>query len=216
VQSKVLVGEPAEEILRYTDENDVGLIAMTSRGLSIRGPWLLGNIAAKVLRATTKPVLLVRTPAIETAVQQKRLVKRILVPLDGSELGAAAIPHAEALGQDLEAELILLQVLEPVAMWAGSEVPYYTTDPPEKSKKLAITYLENVGRPLKEKGLKVSTVIAVGYPADLILDYAKEKLYQPYRHVNSWTNGRRKVDFRKCYRQGLACRRYGCLGGAGI
>lgn len=174
VQSRVLMGKPADEILRHADENDVGLIAMTSRGSSVRGPWLLGNIAAKVLRATTKPVLLVRAPASEAALRQKRLVKRILVPLDGSDLGAAAIPHAEALGRALGAELVLFQVLEPVASWAGSEVPYYITEPPEKRKNLAITYLDDVGKALRERGLKVSGVVAVGSPADRIVDYAKE------------------------------------------
>jgi nucleotide-binding universal stress UspA family protein len=74
VQSEVFAGKPASEILRYADENNVSLIAMASRGRSGRGPWLLGNIAAKVLRATQKPVLLIRAPADETALQQRSLV----------------------------------------------------------------------------------------------------------------------------------------------
>ena len=95
VKSEVLLGTPASEILRYADESNVSLITMASRGRSSPGPWLLGNIAAKVLRAIGKPVLLIRVPADKAALQQRSLVRRILVPLDGSKLGEEAIPYAE-------------------------------------------------------------------------------------------------------------------------
>ena len=84
IYSEVLLGEPATQILNSANRRNVSLIAMTSRGSSNQGPWLLGNIAAKVLRATSKPVLLVRAPASKTALQEKKLVRKILVPLDGS------------------------------------------------------------------------------------------------------------------------------------
>lgn len=51
------------------------------------------------MSAKGKPLLLVRAAASKAAIQDKRLVKRILVPLDGSELNAAAISHAEALAE---------------------------------------------------------------------------------------------------------------------
>lgn len=181
VESKVLTGKAATEILRYADENKISLIAMTSRGSSVKGPWLLGNIATKVLRATSKPVLLVRAPAGDAALQQKRLVKRILVPLDGSSVGETAIPYAEALAKPLGAELILFQVLEPAAeavAWTGT---YESRAIPPKpvdaggGKSHAIAYLESVGSPLKGKGLSVSTATALGQPANQIIDYAKDK-----------------------------------------
>jgi nucleotide-binding universal stress UspA family protein len=174
VQSRVLMGKPADEILRHANENDIGLIAMTSLGLSPRGPWLLGNIAAKVLRATTKPILLVRTPASEGDLKQKRIVKRILVPLDGSELGAAAIPHSEALCQALGAELVLFQVIEPPPRWSVTEVPYQITETPEEMENIAITYLDEIRKSFKDKGLRVSSATAIGNPADQIIDYAKQ------------------------------------------
>ncbi|MDY6912255.1 MAG: universal stress protein, partial [Chloroflexota bacterium] len=90
VQYAIIMGTPASEIVRYADENDVKLIAMASRGSSGQGPWLLGNIAAKVLRSTSKPVLLIRKPVSEVDLQQKNLIKRVLLPLDGSELGEGA------------------------------------------------------------------------------------------------------------------------------
>ena len=176
VQSKVLMGKPADEILRYADETNVGLIAMTSRGSSVRPPWLLGNIVAKVLQATSKPVLLIRAPASEAAIQQKRLIKKILLPLDGSELGEAAITYGEALGGALDAELVLFQVVQPAAIVEPTEVGVLYSQPitDESGKASAMDYLNNFRKLLGKRGLKVSSAIAVGSPPDKIIDYTKE------------------------------------------
>jgi len=176
VQSAVLGGKVADEILRFADQNNVGLIAMTSRGSSGRGPWLLGSIAAKVLRATNTPLLLVRAPASESAIEQKRLIRRILVPLDGSELGAAAIPYAEALGVALDADLVLLHVLQPAVFLtpAAGAVPYAQPLADDRANAQAIEYLKGVREPLKQRGLRVSCAVVVGSPADKIIDYAHE------------------------------------------
>jgi len=176
VQSKVLTGRPADEILRYADETNTGLIALTSRGSSGRGPWLLGNIVEKVLRATSKPLLLIRAPANERAIQQKRLVKKIMVPLDGSELGATALPYAELIGQALGAELVLLHILEPIrpplsASEVGVPSPEVIIDENRTADYSA--YLNGVAERLKQWGIKVSSALVRGSPADQIIDYAK-------------------------------------------
>jgi nucleotide-binding universal stress UspA family protein len=164
-----LQGRPAHEILRYANDSDVGMIAMASRGSSGHGPWLLGNIAAKVLRATSRPVLLVRAPASDEVIQQKRLIKRILVPLDGSEIGEAAVSHAEVLARTLSSELVLFQVLEPLVPVGGAETVTFK----ERREVSVIEYLDSVVKPLKEGGLSVSTKVDTGFPADLIIDYAQ-------------------------------------------
>jgi len=175
VQSRVLMGEPASEILGYADESNVDLIAMASRGRSSQGPWLLGNVAAKVLRATGRLLLLIRAPASDTALQEKRLVKRILVPLDGSGVGAAAIPHVEALAQALGAELVLFQVLETVTTWTGLEAGASQHMPQGEENILAsaLPYLEGVEQRLNKRGLTTSSVAALGSPADQIISYAE-------------------------------------------
>jgi len=204
VLSEVLAGDPAKEILRYADETGVDLIALTSRGSSGEGPWLLGNISAKILRATRHPVMLIRRPASEEALTQKKLIKRILAPLDGSELGKSALSSAEMLARTLGAEIVLYQVVMPLEIHSIYPPPPYippdqtlvTESPPSQSKsgetysiyatpaplptrdfrrinEMAMTYLESVGKPLKENDVKVSIAIGFGYPADEIIDYAK-------------------------------------------
>lgn len=175
LESKVLIGKPAYEILHYADECDVGLIAMTSRGSSVHGPWLLGNIAAKVLRATTRPLLLIRAPAGNTALQPKRLIKRVLIPLDGSELGAAAIPHAKGLGRALNAELVLFQVLDPVDVkWINETQTFYSFPLDQENRKLAaLNYLDEIGQSLRKEGLSCSCGTAWGSSSEQIIDYAQ-------------------------------------------
>ena len=175
VYEEVLLGKPADEILRYADEAKVGLIAMASRGSSGRGPWLLGNIVAKVLRATSRPVLLIRTPASSAALQQKQLVKRILVPLDGSTIGEAALPHTGTLAAALGAEVVLFHVLEPQTSLVGHEdgAAYVPIQDEAGRKASAIAYLDKVGKPLKERGCNTLSAVGFDSPADRIIEYAE-------------------------------------------
>lgn len=176
VQTEVLFGRPESEIIRYAEENDVSLIAMASRGLSGEGPWLLGHIAGKVLRATYKPVLLVRIPADSEALKERSLIKRILLPLDGSKVGEAAIPSAESMAQSLGAELVLFQVIRLSALVA-SEGAAMSSDmireEEEYRRATAVAYLNGVETGFKGKGLKTSIALASGSPADQIIDYAE-------------------------------------------
>lgn len=175
VFAKILLGKRAEEILHYADEINAGLIVMASRGSSGKGPWLLGNIAAKVLRATNRPVLLIRISASDAALQQKRLVKRILVPLDGSKIGEVAIPCTEALAQALGAELVLFRVMRQIVP-SGSGTVAGLEQEREGTKASAIAYLEEVGKPLKKRGLRLSTSVEWSFksPADHIIEYAEK------------------------------------------
>lgn len=66
VRTQVLLGNPAEEIVAYTQKNDCDLIAMSSHGRSGISRWAhsigaYGGVADKVLRASTVPVLMVKT-----------------------------------------------------------------------------------------------------------------------------------------------------------
>ena len=60
VTATVLAGHPAEEIVRFAEEQSADLIIMASRGKSGFSRWDLGNIAEKVIRATKVPVMLIK------------------------------------------------------------------------------------------------------------------------------------------------------------
>jgi nucleotide-binding universal stress UspA family protein len=62
VRTEVLRGSPAEEIVRYAEENAVDLIVMASHGRSGPSRWAFGSVADKVFRASCVPVLMIRAP----------------------------------------------------------------------------------------------------------------------------------------------------------
>ena len=178
VTIEVLAGKPAQEILSYAADKNVSLVVMASRGTSGEGPWLLGNIAAKVLRATTKPVLLVRKEAPAEGLQRKGLIKRILVPLDGSKVAEQIVPHAEELARCMGAELILFQAYESFfGVISGEAMVTMSAEEIKEANRHreedAKAYLRTIAGTLREMGLTVSEVVVPGDPADVILSYAE-------------------------------------------
>jgi len=60
-KTKVVVGEdPAEEILDYIRREKMDLVAMATHGRTGLARFLLGSVAAKLLRARAAPLFLVR------------------------------------------------------------------------------------------------------------------------------------------------------------
>ena len=62
VKAQVLLGNPAEEIVAYADNDFCDLIIMASHGRSGPSRWALGSITDKVFRSSCVPVLMVRGP----------------------------------------------------------------------------------------------------------------------------------------------------------
>ena len=56
----VLVGNVAEEIVHFAEEENADLIIMASHGRSGISHWAIGSVAEKVFRATNIPLLLVK------------------------------------------------------------------------------------------------------------------------------------------------------------
>ncbi|MBN1855704.1 MAG: universal stress protein [Dehalococcoidia bacterium] len=63
VKVNVVSGQPADEILKFVEENDVDLVVMSSHGNSGVSGWFLGNTVEKVLRRSIAPVFLVPHPS---------------------------------------------------------------------------------------------------------------------------------------------------------
>jgi nucleotide-binding universal stress UspA family protein len=171
LESEVLFGDPAREILRTAEEKDARLILLASHGTSAEGPWLLGHIAAKVLRATKRPVMLIRERLPEVVLQQRKLLRRILVPLDGSEIGEAALCYAVALAEKTSAEIALLEIFEQGRGFGASGARYRIPED-ESVRKSLLSYLDHVAGPIKNGGLKVSTTVLFGKAAENIVEYA--------------------------------------------
>ena len=62
VQTVVVSGRPAEEILDYANKNQVDLIIMSTHGRSGVSRWVLGSVTDKVVRHSVTPVLTISPP----------------------------------------------------------------------------------------------------------------------------------------------------------
>jgi nucleotide-binding universal stress UspA family protein len=62
VETAMLRGFPAEEILRYADEQDADLIVMGTHGRTGVDRVLLGSVTERVVRRSPVPVVTVRQP----------------------------------------------------------------------------------------------------------------------------------------------------------
>src|SRR5262245_31015421 len=66
-QTKLLVGNPAHEIIAYAESVDADLVVIGSRGHGAISSALIGSVSRGVLNGTTRPVLIVREVAEEGA-----------------------------------------------------------------------------------------------------------------------------------------------------
>jgi len=110
------------------------------------------------------------------------MAEKILVPLDGSKAGEAALPELEKLVAKLlpevKVEVTLLQVLSSLSHYvvageASARIPY-TEQEMEQMKKKAMSYLRKAGEVLRKKGATTRTKVAVGRAADEIIKAADE------------------------------------------
>ena len=116
-ETDVRVGVPHQRIAECADAVPESLIALATHGYGGLRRWAVGSVADKVIQAARVPVFLVRSRADATV--SAPALKRILVPLDGSDLGATALPSAVELARASGAELILLRAVEQQPQYAS-------------------------------------------------------------------------------------------------
>jgi len=180
VRGELAIGYPPEEILRYAEKNKVDIILMTTHGHSGILRWAMGSVADKVLRASRIPVCLARVDGADGITAEKWVTRAIIVPLDGSDLAEAVLPHVRALARQCDAEL------EEVVLLRVCEYPFVAVEYPEEDwtryvnwaiencKNVSEQYLAGVKRRLQCTGLNVRTKVLTGEAADTIIGYAKE------------------------------------------
>ncbi|OPY91304.1 MAG: Universal stress protein family protein [Syntrophus sp. PtaU1.Bin208] len=106
------------------------------------------------------------------------MYKKILVPLDGSELCANALEPAEELARLAGAEIILYHVVPHATIYTDKEGSFCDFCEPDQSQQSVVEkYLSRKRDDLQAKGVKASFAIEMGEnPARKIVDFAKRNL----------------------------------------
>jgi nucleotide-binding universal stress UspA family protein len=106
----LLEEDPVEAVLRVAKELRAGLVVMGTHGRRGLARIRLGSVTESVLRQVSVPALTVG-PRIKPSPRLAG-IRRILCPVNYSELARAAFEYAAGLAERLGAELIALHVLE--------------------------------------------------------------------------------------------------------
>jgi len=150
-------GDPAEEIVRLSNEARFDLVVMTTFGKTPPERMLSSVVTYNVIFKTTPPLLLVRP--IENWRCRRSDFKKILVPLDGSPFSEQCIPFAEALALRFHSEVWLLSVPEEEG---NTELKSSLED-----------YLTNMMDRFEQMGIPVQKEVSGSGPARTILGFAE-------------------------------------------
>jgi nucleotide-binding universal stress UspA family protein len=104
--------------------------------------------------------------------EDAEMFKRILVPLDGSEIAEKALPVVIAEAQCHNATVVMMRVVVPFrSLLMMSPARLETAN--QQVEKIVADYLETVADQLRSEGLEVETIIEWGPPAQKIVEFAE-------------------------------------------
>lgn len=168
-------GDPAECILHVAKQIGADLIAMASHGRGALGRWRYGSVADRVARAAEVPVLIVRPRDAQEFFGPAHL-HRFVVPLDGSDFAAQALPVATELAKRTHRPVHLVRVAtEPVPVTAafGSAVASAAVhDAALATERIAAGEMEQISKLTQTSGVPVTWNVDAGDPFERITSAA--------------------------------------------
>jgi len=185
-QGNVVVGDPAEEILKYAHAGDVDLVMLSTHGRSGIGSWDLGGVASKVIHALHTPIWLVPSELREEVILDTLPRRTLVVPLSGSKQSETVIPHAVAVARQRggESELVFLYVDDPDYIVVSRSA----LQDREEHRARMKAYLDGVAESVRDDGLAARGEILIGNPAATIIEFLKDN---PAQLIAMATRGRR-------------------------
>lgn len=183
-ETVVGIGRPADEILEAT--HDVDVIVIATHGRSGIARWWLGSVADEVIKESACPCLVIG-PNVETDLEHFE-IKRLLLPLDGSENGEEAIPLAALIADKTGAEIEVVRAMSLTTVSYDPGMSMYSAELVTSMEDSVRAYLQGVAERLGDR--KVKTTMLMGGPGEVILDHMKEN---PVNLVVSTTHGRTGV-----------------------
>ncbi len=170
----VVHGAPTKAILDFARVDKTDLIAMTTHGRSGVTRWAWGSVADKVLHSTHLPLLLVRPPA--EGQRASTPIRKILVPLDASELAQSVLPFTQTLAKALGSSLVLMHAVgTPWTAYPGVDAPQFYDRALDELKESAHQFLARVNGEVARAGLRATQVVTIGSAVNQILNVAQSE-----------------------------------------
>ena len=180
ISSTALMGPVARTLNEYIHESRTDLVVMTSRGQGgLRRLWL-GSVADAMIRRSSVPVLLVRPEENPSPRPVLENLRQILVPVDGSALAETILDPAKELASLAGAELMLVEVIQPLAspLESQSAAPLrFDVELTDLRRKEAADYLRDLAEECLKAGVKAAYSAPLGTNvADTILGLAESPM----------------------------------------
>jgi nucleotide-binding universal stress UspA family protein len=175
-EAVIIYGSAADKILGYSKQNDIDLILMATHGRSGVKRWWMGSVAEKIISQSITPILLVPSKK-QKSTQMKKItfIERILIPLDGSNTGQAALDHIELIARETGATISLIQVISTSGPMETNLLGNANWDSFFKAMRGAASdYLQSLVEELNGNGINANYDILVGNPAAEIIECARK------------------------------------------
>lgn len=179
----LLHGDPATEIIDFAQANQVSLIIMSTRNRTGIRRWALGSVSEKVYRQTMCPCILIGADGDSKAIQPRRPIGRILVPIGRTGDEQKFMSYVDAFDTRIISEVVFLQAVPPIISIDKAEYQKaaheftesaYVDRLEQSRKEEALKHLSTFIQVIKSKGIATTAVAVIGSTADSILKYAKE------------------------------------------
>jgi len=108
VEAKLRIGKEVDEISRLAEQLPASLTVMSTHGRSGVDNIREGSVAEQVVRQSPCPVFILHStrPDMDDT-HHDHLFRRMLVPLDGSEVSASIMPCVEKFAKRFDTEVML-------------------------------------------------------------------------------------------------------------
>jgi nucleotide-binding universal stress UspA family protein len=176
VSTKPAQGDAADAILRTADEIGADLLGITTHGRSGIARWLFGSVATRLVEHAKVPVLAIRPKEGEDKGAPGPVVKKILVPLDGSEVALSILPVVEDFAKAMGASVIIYTAVAPLAAYPGFETAGTAAigEVIAGLQQQAEETMARVASDVKSRGVEASYVVALDTAVDGTLRAADE------------------------------------------
>jgi len=170
---------PAEAIVDYGRDSNIDLVVMGTLGRRTAARFLIGSVAARVVRTASCPVLTVRQPEHEFVEENAMIaLKQVVVATDFGEAAEAALSYGREFARTFGAKLVLLHVVEDV-LTRPFAAEAFTTSYPQLQQEIEAASKEQLDAALTDDDRRTLSAEAVmlrsNQPADAIAAYAAER-----------------------------------------
>jgi nucleotide-binding universal stress UspA family protein len=162
VESRVLLGRPANEIVRLAEEVHACLVVMATHSRNGVSRLLPGSVAEQVVADSPVPVALVRPGGRRVA-----RIRTLLVPVDGSPGGNRALAAATRLAREHAARIELVTVIPGMPGYLQEPLPgihmgRYLMPTWEAARQDALAMVDRIVHRLGRHGISTAGHALVG------------------------------------------------------